>query len=379
MLDYLSNFIIKFRLYFVISILIITAFMGYKTQFIEYNYSFAKTVPDTDKDMMYYQEFRKTFGEDGNIFAVGIKDSSIYKLEQFVEYKNLIDTIEHILGVNGVLGLPNLKSLRKNLIKKKFELIDIFPSKIKNQEELDSLLVFSKNIKFYSGQIMNSSGAINFLITIDKQILNSPNRDNLMNLILLQCQKFSSKTGIELRYAGLPYSRYIMAESVKKELNTFLLVSLFVTALILFFFFRSFNAVAVPLIIIGIVVVWVFGCLAILDFKITLLTGLLPPLIVVIGIPNCVYMLNKYHIAFNHYKSKKKALHHVIKTIGLITFITNITTAVGFFVLTITDIKILGEFGIVAGINVLSTFFVSIDFLPSIYIFWPFNFWSIRI
>jgi len=371
MLDFLSHFIVKYRLVFVISILMITVFMGYNMRFVEYNYSFAKTVPDSDEDMIYYQNFREIFGEDGNIFAVGVKDSSIFEFKNFVEYKNLISRIENIDGINGVLGLPNLKSLNKNVSEKRFELVDIFPNKLRNKKELDSLLSYAINIQFYSGQILNSSGAINFLITIDKKILNSPERDNLMLDILLECENFVNKTGIELRYAGLPYSRYVMAESVKKELNLFLVLSICITAVILYFFFRSFNAVLVPLIIIGVVVVWVFGSLAIFNFKITLLTGLLPPLIVVIGIPNCVYMLNKYHSAFSLYKSKKEALIYVIKTIGLITFITNVTTAVGFFVLTITDIKILSEFGTVAGINVLGTFFVSIIFLPSIYLLLP--------
>ena len=371
MIDSLSNFIVKYRFIFVISILLMTVFMGYNMRFVEYNYSFAKTVPDSDEDMIYYQNFRKTFGEDGNIFAVGLKDSSIFEFKNFVDYKNLISSIENIEGINGVLGLPNLKSLKKNVSEKRFELVDIFPNILSDKKELDSLLSYSKNIKFYSGQILNSSGAINFLITIDKKILNSPDRDGLMLDILSECENFVNNTGIELRYAGLPYSRYVMAESVKKELNLFLVLSICITALILFFFFRSFNAVLVPLIIIGVVVIWVFGCLAIFDFKITLLTGLLPPLIVVIGIPNCVYMLNKYHNAFSSYNSKKEALIYVIKTIGLITFITNFTTAVGFFVLTVTDIKILGEFGIVAGINVIGTFLVSIIFLPSIYLLLP--------
>ena len=308
MIDSLSNFIVKYRFIFVISILLITVFMGYNMRFVEYNYSFAKTVPDSDEDMIYYQNFRKTFGEDGNIFAVGLKDSSIFEIKNFVDYKNLISSIENIEGINGVLGLPNLKSLKKNVSEKRFELVDIFPNILSDKKELDSLLSYSKNIKFYSGQILNSSGAINFLITIDKKILNSPDRDGLMLDILSECENFVNNTGIELRYAGLPYSRYVMAESVKKELNLFLVLSICITALILFFFFRSFNAVLVPLIIIGVVVIWVFGCLAIFDFKITLLTGLLPPLIEVIGIPNCVYMLNKYHNAFSSYNSKKEAL-----------------------------------------------------------------------
>ena len=192
----------------------------------------------------------------------------------------------------------------------------------------------------------------------------------MQNLIKLSGD-FESKSGIKLHYAGLPYSRYIMAESVKEELSRLLIISLIVTAIILFVFFRSFDTVFVPLIIIGIVVAWVFGTLSLLGYKITLLTGLLPPLIVVIGIPNCVYMLNYYHFSIKEYSDKKQAISNVIQTIGLITLITNLTTAVGFFVLATTDIKILTEFGIVAGINVLATFIVSIFLIPSIYLALP--------
>ena len=148
MIDSLSNFIVKYRFIFVISILLMTVFMGYNMRFVEYNYSFAKTVPDSDEDMIYYQNFRKTFGEDGNIFAVGLKDSSIFEFKNFVDYKNLISSIENIEGINGVLGLPNLKSLKKNVSEKRFELVDIFPKILSDKKELDSLLSYSKNIKF---------------------------------------------------------------------------------------------------------------------------------------------------------------------------------------------------------------------------------------
>ena len=153
---------------------------------------------------------------------------------------------------------------------------------------------------------------------------------------------------------------------------TYLLVaSLVVTAVILFIFFRSLDAVVIPVFIIGIVVVWIFGTLALLGYKITLLSGLLPPLIVVIGIPNCVYMINYYHYSFKNFSDQRDAFRNVIKTIGLITFITNLTTAVGFLVLSTTDIKILTEFGIIAGINVVATFFVSIFLLPTVYLYLP--------
>ena len=367
----LSNFIINNRNIFLILILSYTLFMGYMSQFVKFNYDFSQTVPDTDEDMMYYNDFKKTFGEDGNVFAVGLKDSSIFNIEKFTLYKDYIKSLESIEGVNGVLGLPTLQILEKNKENKNFTFKELFSPFPTSQKHLDSILSIAKNQKFYDNKITNQDNALTLLITINKKVLNSKKRDDLMKSLIIKSSLFESESNIKLHYAGLPYSRYMMAESVKQELSMLLLVSLIVTSIILFIFFRSYDTVIVPIIIIGIVVVWVFGTLSILGYKITLLTGLLPPLIVVIGIPNCVYMLNYYHFSIEKIKDKKEALLNVIRTIGLITFITNLTTAVGFLVLATTDIKILTEFGIVAGINVIATFFVSIFLLPSIYLVLP--------
>ena len=367
----LSNFIINNRNIFLILILSYTLFMGYMSQFVKFNYDFSQTVPDTDEDMMYYNDFKKTFGEDGNVFAVGLKDSSIFNIEKFTLYKDYIKSLESIEGVNCVLGLPTLQILEKNKENKNFTFKELFSPFPTSQKHLDSILSIAKNQKFYDNKITNQDNALTLLITINKKVLNSKKRDDLMKSLIIKSSLFESESNIKLHYAGLPYSRYMMAESVKQELSMLLLVSLIVTSIILFIFFRSYDTVIVPIIIIGIVVVWVFGTLSLLGFKITLLTGLLPPLIVVIGIPNCVYMLNYYHFSIEKIKDKKEALLNVIRTIGLITFITNLTTAVGFLVLATTDIKILTEFGIVAGINVIATFFVSIFLLPSIYLVLP--------
>jgi len=371
MIDNFSNFILKFRIFFISLIFFFTLYMAYQSQFVRYNYNFSQTVPDSDEDMIFYKNFKKIFGEDGNVFAIGLKDSSIFDLQVFSNYNKYVQRLESIEGVNGVLSLSNLKVLTKDAKNKNFKFENLYNPFPETQNELDSLIILSKRQKFYENKILNDNGAITLLITIDKLILNSSDRNDLMVKLINVSENFSQKNNINLHYAGLPYSRYIMAESVKSELVIFLIISILITSIILFIFFRSWDSVLVPILIIGIVVVWVFGTLSILNYKITLLTGLLPPLIVVIGIPNCVYMLNYYHFSLNKFSSRKKAISHVIKTIGLITLITNLTTAVGFFVLATTDIKVLNEFGIVAGINVIATFFVSIFLLPTIYLILP--------
>jgi predicted RND superfamily exporter protein len=372
MWTHLSHYIIKYRLLLVSILGVITIVMAYNASKVEMSYDFAKTVPSHDPDMVNFNQFKELFGEDGNIIALGVKDSSLYKLDNFKRFRSLSKEISSIEGVNNVLSLPMIQRLEKNTEEKRFDLKPIFYDTIASQVELDSLIEVAKEQKFYSGQLINlNNGATLILIAVGRDILNSERRIDLTEDIIAVGENFSEATNIDIHYAGLPFVRSVVASRVKQEMIIFLFLSVAVTATILLLFFRSFTAVIFPLIIIGVVVIWAVGSIALFGFKITLLTGLIPPVIVVIGIPNSVYLLNKYHQEFEKHGNKVKAISTVVRKIGLVTLITNFTTAVGFLVLVSTDIVILKEFGIVAGLNILATFVVSIILIPAVFYWLP--------
>jgi predicted RND superfamily exporter protein len=346
--------------------------MAYKAKDVEFTYSFFTPVPTDDPDMVFFSKFKENFGEDANIVALGIKDSSLYEVENFRRFKYLSDELITINGVKQVVSIPLFKSLIKDVKNKKFLLEPIFNEIPDDQGKLDSLLAYANTQKFYSDQIINQeNGATFILISISNEVLNTKERDVVVKDIELIAQAFEEHTGITLRYVGLPYIRTEVNGSVKVELQMFLVLSLFVTAVILLFFFRSWDAVVFPLIVIIVIVIWSMGTLGILNYKITILTGLLPPVIVVIGIPNSIYLLNRYHQQINKHGNKARALIHVIRKIGMVALITNFTTAVGFIVLTFTGIKDLQEFGLVAGINIMATFLVSIILIPAVFSYLP--------
>ena len=368
----IANTILLFRITFMVILGLITLFMGYQCMHVKWSYSLASTVPEKNSDMLYFKEFKNLFGDDNNFMAIGLHDSAIYELKNFEKYSELITTLNNKEGIQSILGLPNLKRLEKNNQKQTFELKPLFETIPKNQKTLDSLLKEASKLKLYSNQLINPvNGATISFIAIQKEIILSSNRDILIKFIVDQSKKFESETGITIHFAGFPYARSIISTEVKKELNVFLFFSLMITGLILFLFFRSLRVVLYTLIIIGMVVIWSLGTLALLDYKITLLTGLIPSIIVVIGIPNSVYMINKYHREYNTHGDQIKAMINTIKKIGIVIFITNLTTAVGFLVLTTTNIKILAEFGSVIGIHIMSTFVVSIILIPSIFSLFP--------
>ncbi|MEM7548462.1 MAG: MMPL family transporter [Bacteroidota bacterium] len=350
----------------------ITVYMGSRIKDIEWSFDFAKLVPPEDPDMIYFEEFKQLFGEDGNIMALGIKDSALYTPEALKNYKYLTDEIASLKGVTNVLSLINLPVLEKDTKNKRFNMYPLFDEVPEDKETLDSLLQKALDLKFYSGQIINeNNGATVMLVTIDKEVLNSKKREGLAFDIEFAGNAFFEQTGIKIRYAGLPYVRSVVSGRVAKELEIFLILSALITGLVMLILFRSWDAVLFPMIIIAVLVIWSMGTLAILGYKITILTGLLPPIIVVIGIPNSVYLLNKYHQEFNTHGNKMWALSRMIRKIGFVALITNTTTAIGFLVLGFTDITLLKEFGVVASINILATFIVSIVLIPAVFSYLP--------
>lgn len=336
--------------------------MGYYAAKVEMSYEFARTVPPDDPDMLHHEQFKAQFGEDANLIAVGMKDSAIYQLQVFKAFRELTADIKKIPGVTEVLSLPVLKMILKDTANVKFYLADIFNDSISSQTALDSLLQVALNQKIYAEQLINTNnGATMMLVSVKKEVMNSPKRVEMTQSLLDVGKKFEEKTKIQLHYAGLPFIRTVIANALRREMKIFLIASAVVTGIIMFVFFRSFRAVLFSMIIIGILVVWTVGTLVLFGFKITLLSGLIPPVIVTIGVTNAIYLLNKYHLEFAKTKNKKEAIKGVVRKMGLAMFLTNLTVAIGFLTLLATDITILREFGIVAGINIMALFFVSLE------------------
>ncbi len=366
----IAEWIIRNRLPLSLVIGLITIVMGYYASRVQMSYEFARTVPSDDPDMIYHEAFKAQFGEDANIIAVGLRDSAIYKLDNFLAFRDLNDGIRNISGVTQVLSLPVLKMITKDTVNIRFTLTDVFASRIDSRAELDSMLNLALDQKIYADQLINTqNGATMMLVSVKKEVMNSELRVAMTDALMAEGKKFEEKTAIQLHYAGLPFIRTVVAVALKREMKIFLIASALVTGLIMFIFFRSFRAVLFSMIIIGILVVWTLGTLELFGFKITLLSGLIPPVIVTIGVTNAIYLLNKYHLEYIRTKDKKLAILVVVRKMGLAMFLTNLTVAIGFLTLLATDITILREFGIIAGINIMALFFVCLVMIPSV-LYW---------
>ncbi|AZQ62108.1 hypothetical protein EI427_07590 [Flammeovirga pectinis] len=367
----ISEFILGNRIAILVFIGVSTLFMGYQAKDVKWSYQYIRIIPDHDPDMVNFNRFQELFGEDASNFVLGIKDDKLFQLENFKKFMELGNEIKQLDGITSVLSLANAPNVVANRQEQKFDIEQFFKDPPSTQAELDSILDKVETIKAYKNRLISENKATAMVISMDPVILNSKDRTKVMKRLEAKAVDFEKETGIHLYYAGMPYVRSIMADKVKAETIKFLAISIGVVALVLFLFFRSFSPVFFPLMVICIVIVWIMGTLALLNYQITILTGLLPPVLVVIGIPNCIYLLNKYHQEYATGKNKVEALGYIIKKIGVVTLITNTTTAIGFMVLITTGITAMQEFGIVAGINIAVTFLISISFIPIVFSYLP--------
>ncbi len=208
-------------------------------------------------------------------------------------------------------------------------------------------------------------------ITVNNAIFNSTERTEVIDRVLQITTAFEKTNGLQLRMSGLPLIRTIISDRLKNEMKVFLIGSIVLSALILLLFFRSVSAMLLSLAVVGIGVVWSIGFLHLMGYKISLLTALIPPLVVVIGIPNCIYFLNKFHTAYKESGNKREAVITMISKMGIVTLFCNIAAAIGFAVFALTKSAILREFGVVAGVNIMLLFFISLFLIPPVLLLLP--------
>lgn len=372
MWKYFSGILLRNKLAFTISVVLLTAFMGYEASKMELSYEFAKILPDTDSTFIEYQTFKKRFGEDGNVMVMGFADRNLFQLEKFKDWTKLNNDLKNIQGVKAIMSLPTCFRLVKDDSLEKFNFVPLIQNPIKTQQEVDSFKNEILNMPFYEGIIYNKETGANLVaITFTKKDLDSKRRLDMVKEIKALGDEFSKKYNVDVHYSGMPYIRSQLMTKVRAEMTLFLILAVIVTAIILWLFFRSFSTVIFSLIVVIMGVVWSIGIMYMFGYKITVLSGLIAPLIMVIGLPNCIFLINKYQSEFLAHGNKIKALARSIETIGVTLFLANITTAIGFGVLYFTKSSMLVEFGVVAAISVMATYLITLILIPVILNYLP--------
>ena len=358
----IARTILRYRAVFVWLILAFTYFMYQQSENVRLSYEMARLLPHDSETQLDYNYFVDKFGESDNLMLIGVDIDSFFVYQKFSKWQKFSESLKTIDGVNNVFSIVDAVDLKKNEKQKKFESYKIFES-VKNQADLDKSFEKYKQLPFYNDRFINDKAAV-LILNLDDKFIGSSKRKELISSITSLGDLYSKESTNKIYYSGLPYLRTTNSEMIRNEVRLFIILAMLVTAIILFLFFRSVKAMLISMLIVAIGVTWSFGTLAILDYEITILSALIPPLLIVIGVPNSIFLINKYHNEFKAHGNKSKALVRMIKRVGNITILTNTTTALGFATFILTSSQDLRQFGLVASLNIFAVFFLSLLLIP---------------
>ncbi len=361
----IARVILRYRAVFIWMILVTTYFMVQKSSDVSLSYSMARLLPKNSDAQLDYNYFVEKFGIKDNVMIIGVKSDDFFDFDNFKSWQDFADSIKSIPGVEEVYSITDAVDLKKSKEEKKLLIEPLF-DKITTQTSLQKAVVNLKELPFYEDRLISDSAML-MLVSLSNDFVTSGKRVKMINSITDLGNIYTSATQKEVLYSGLPYIRIVNSEMIRKEVGLFIFLALLVTAIILFFFFRSVKVMLISMVVVGIGVVWSFGTLGILNYEITILTALIPPLLIVIGVPNCIFLINKYHNEFRMHGNKSRALIQMIRRVGNITILTNTTTALGFATFILTSSKDLRQFGLVASINIFAVFILSLLLIPIVF------------
>ncbi|MFQ6601236.1 efflux RND transporter permease subunit [Flavobacterium sp. C3NV] len=369
----LARIILKNRIIILVILSALTIFLGYQWKNLSMTYTEANLLPKDHIVNKQYQQFLDKFGEEGNLVVIGFQDPKFFTPKNYAAWNELMTGLKNSKEVDLVVSLNDLKKLEKDTVNEKFVLTPFIDQKKALDPEYLKKIQYDlfHNLPFYEGLLFNKqSGSIRSAIYINKALVNTPERKTfILENLVPKIDKFEKTTGVDLKVSGMPYIRTINADNMKGEIGLFIGAALFTVSLIFFFFFRSFRATFISICILIIGVIWSFGTLGLFHYKITILTAIIPPLIIVIGITNCIFLINKYQQEIKLHNNQAKALQRIISKIGVSTLMTNLTTAIGFATFMITGNDLLFEFGLVTSINVISVYLLTLLIVPIVYSF----------
>jgi predicted RND superfamily exporter protein len=377
----IAAFILRYRAPLAAVVLALTIFMGWQAQYARMSYKFGGVLPEDDSTFVEYRNFIDQFSEDGTVLAIGYRDERIWELNNFNHWRKLLRDLQSTtVDVDGVatpmvdsiFSTANCYNLVKDTVLQRFEFRQLLDHDPTSQAELDSIRNVLYQLPFYKNLLFDDqTNAGLMMVFVNAGLFNSENRGNAVERMLELSDTFTRDTGIKTYVSGMPYIRSVMTVKVKAELKFFTILSAIICMTLLLVFFRSIKVTVVVMSVVVVSVVIAMGSIALFDYPITMLMGLIPPLMIVTTVPNCIYLVTKYHQEYKRYGVKTRALARVVQKAGAAAFMINATTAVGFATFIFTSSDLLKHFGVIASLNCLLAFFLSLLVFPIVYSYLP--------
>lgn len=350
--------------YFSLSIIaLLTLFFGYQIQNVTFNYNFEEFYPESDSDTEYFNSFRKTFESDNDFLLIVLENKSgVFDLDFLTEAEKYSKTIEKVDNVNFVRSLSTEEEtfIYASGTSGSRPYLDLENIDLKR----DSTRVFKNNELINS--LINEKANGLMLFVKHEDLLSKAKSQKLVEDLNKITERYDFDN---VRIVGRTIGQEFYINTMITEMSTYVGLSMILVVAFLLVAFRSSWGLLVPQVVIIGSMVWIVGFMATVNEPLNILLTILPSIMFVVSMSDVIHLVSKYIELLREGKDKFTAIKTSFKEIGIATFLTSLTTAIGFFSLIFVNVTPIKSFGIYTGIGVLMAFVITFSTLPFLFYF----------
>ena len=344
------------------SIFFLTFIHLYFISQLKLDYDFESFFPMGDEDLTYYQAFREKFENDNDYLLIGFQhEPGIFEpafLQKVDSFSGELDNHKSVVSLASPTRLFNPVFSPAGLFK-----IPVLHVNEPTRYRQDSIRIYKD--RKWVGSFFAEDGKALALFLRHTPLIQKTEADSLVIAIEQLAKKYQLSPFF---LAGKAKAQGVYIDKMKFELIVFLSISVVLVTTFLIIAYRSFWNVIVPLVVVILSVIWILGLMGIFNKPLDVMLVLLPSIMFVVAMSDVVHILTKYIEELRAGLTRLEALKITLKEVGLATFLTSLTTAVGFLTLFTASIKPIREFGLYTAIGVFVAFLLAFSLLPAILI-----------
>lgn len=336
---------------------------------LNFIFDFERFFPKGDPDLDFFYEFKKEFEDDDNFLLVAFTDSaSIFNevlLNRVNEFTNEANRLEYTENAQSITNFKYFIKMPLGGFSPPYPAIHLNEPE---RFEEDSIKVMQD--ERLVGNLISEDAKATVVVIKTKNGLNQKEADVLM------------KSVDELLFHLDEDSYHILGRAnfqsvlVHQQIFEFVfstLVSATLVTLVFFLIFRRFIGVVIALVSMLLCLLLFMGAISWLKIELDALSTLFPIIMIIVGVSDLVHLTSKYIDEFEKTNSKSKAIQSTFKEIGMATFLTSFTTAIGFATLMTSRIPPVKTFGMTAALGVMIAYVTTILFTTALLSFFPAN------
>jgi len=359
------GWIISHPVVVLVAVFVVSVGLGWYALSLEFSTDLQGMLPASDKTVLDYVASSKHYGSQDYLLVTVHDEQTVFNPRTLKKLWQLTRALQQLPArwVDNVQSLSNADTLVGTPTS-----LEVKPAVQKLPQSAQAVVAFRATVlgQRLLRRLLLSEDEKTALIIVEErsQIINSDEAIAMTEAAERAVEPFRGPEQIYL--SGGPYIVAQVRLAMVSDLRTLIPFALGLLLLILLASFRQWRGMLLPVSVAFLSVVWTMGLMALLGFKLTIVSVAIPVILIAIGDADSIHLLTRYQEELHHAGGKRQALLRTFTCLTQPVIYTSLSSAVGFLGLATAYSVVIRRFGLATAVGILLAMLLSVTFLPAL-------------